>query len=84
MSCLRLSRVLKKKSFLDVVPAHSVQRSISIDNEIWEPETLKESEAGTRGMETLMAALDPMVNDAIAVHATRFERNVRVGMLFWC
>ena len=87
MICLRLSRVLKKKSFLDVFPDHSVQRSVSIDNEIREPETLKESESGTRGMETLtVAALDPVINDPtrMAAHANKIERNVRVGMFFWC
>lgn len=52
MSCFKLSRVLKKNSFLEVVPIQSVQRSCSMEKETRDWETGTAVEGTPLEMET--------------------------------
>lgn len=74
MICLKLSRVLKKNSFLEVVPTQSVQRSCSMDNESNDGEMVGADDGATTGIETLTEDASRTASKMTAVLSKRVER----------
>jgi len=77
VSCLRLSKTLKAKAFVDTGPAHSVHLSCSMENEKREGDMLGATagaEIGKEiGTETLVAN---GINSNATPRATRIKRDI--------